>query len=114
MENGKLKISYVGTKEQCADALTKFLRSGTDQVKAREHLSLVDVRDCQTGRGEQAKACGSGNRFLSAGEFGPRACRGICPESGELRSEFSGSGTFGPFSPARRKTVCVMNQELTL
>ena len=64
---GKLKISYVGTKEQCVDALTKFLRSGTDQVKAREHLSLVDVSDCQTGRGEQVKACGLVNSSLSAG-----------------------------------------------
>ena len=114
VDKGKLKISYVGTKEQCVDALTKFLRSGTDQVKAREHLSLVDVRDCQIGRGEQAKSCGSGNSFSSAGEFGPRACRVFCPELGEQRSEFSVSGTVGPFSPARRKTVCVMNQELIL
>ena len=107
VNKGKLKISYVGTKEQCADALTKFLRSGTDQVKAREHLSLVDVSDCQTGRGEQAKACGLVNSSLSAGEFGPRACRVTCPESGELCSEFSDLGTIGPFSPARgKKRLC--------
>ena len=35
VEKGKLKISYVGTKEQCADSLTKFLRGGPDQNKAR-------------------------------------------------------------------------------
>ena len=35
VNKGKLKISYVSTKEQCVDALTKHLRSGTDQAKAR-------------------------------------------------------------------------------
>ena len=45
VEKGKLKISYVGTKEQCADSLTKFLRGGPDQNKAREHLSLVSLED---------------------------------------------------------------------
>ena len=49
VENGKLKISYVGTKHQCADSLTKFLRSGPDQVKAREHLSLVNLEGWKLG-----------------------------------------------------------------
>ena len=31
VESGRLKISNVGTKQQCADALTKFLRGGPDQ-----------------------------------------------------------------------------------
>ena len=43
VEAGRLIISYVGTKEQCADSLTKFLRGGPDQVRARQQLSLADV-----------------------------------------------------------------------
>ena len=43
MEAGRLRVSYVGTKGQCADSLTKFLRGGPDQVRARQQLSLADV-----------------------------------------------------------------------
>ena len=103
VESGRLKISYVGTKEQSADALTKFLRGGPDQVKAREHLSLASLENCKTGRGAHAKACGVENSFSSTGELGPRICRVIYPGSGELLPELSGPGTFGPFSLARRK-----------
>ena len=54
MEKGKLKISYVGTKDQCADSLTKFLRGGPDQNKAREHLSLISLEGYMSGRDAQA------------------------------------------------------------
>ena len=111
VESGRLKVSYVGTKDQCADSLTKFLRVGPDQVKAREHLSLVSLENCNTGRGAHAKACGVENSFPSTGDFGPRICRVICPSPGELLSELSGPGTFGPLLLARRKNVCVASQK---
>ena len=55
VEAGGLRISYVETKEQCADSLTKFLRGGPDQLRARQQLSLVDL--------------------AVRGELNPRACR---------------------------------------
>ena len=58
VERGKLKISYVGTKNQCADSLTKFLRGGPEQNKAREHLSLVNLEDCTNGRDAHVKSGG--------------------------------------------------------
>ena len=58
VEKGKLKISYVGTKSQCADSLTKFLRGGPEQNKAREHLSLVNLEDCTNGRDAHVKSGG--------------------------------------------------------
>ena len=67
VEKGKLKISYVGTKEQCADSLTKFLRGGPDQNQAREHLSLVSLEDCISGRDAHANACGLRNSFRATG-----------------------------------------------
>ena len=39
----------MGTKDQCADSLTKFLRGGPDQIKAREHLSSVSLENCTMG-----------------------------------------------------------------
>ena len=107
VEHGKLKISYVGTKEQCADSLTKFLRGGPDQNKAREHLSLVSLEDWISGRGAHVKACGLRNSFRATDSFGPRVFRVSCPPSGALVPEFSGPGSFGPLSSARRKNVCV-------
>ena len=114
VESGRLKISYVGTKEQCADALTKFLRGGPDQSKAREQLSLVNMEGWKTGRGPRAKACGVKNDFYPTGEFGPKVCRICCSEPDELLSEFSGPEVFhfGPFSSARGKNVCVKSQKL--
>ena len=111
VESGRLKVSYVGTKDQCADSLTKFLRVGPDQVKAREHLSLVSLENCNTGRGAHAKACGVENSFPSTGDFGPRICRVICPSPGELLSGLSEPGTFGPLSLARRKKASVSKVE---
>ena len=55
VEAGRLRISYVGIKEQCADSLTKFLRGGPDQLRARQQLSLAD--------------------FAVRGEVNPRVCR---------------------------------------
>ena len=103
VESGRLKISYVGTKDQCADALTKFLRGGPDQLKAREQLSLVKLEGCKTGRGTHAKASGVENSFSPTGEFGPRICRVRCPDPDELLSNLSGPEVFGPLSPVRRK-----------
>ena len=34
VEAGSIKVSYVGTKQQCADSLTKFLRG--DQINLRQ------------------------------------------------------------------------------
>ena len=97
----------MGTKEQCADSLTKFLRVGPDQVKAREYLSLVSLEDGNTGRGTRAHACGTKDSFPSTGDFGPRVCRVLCPSPGRVVSEPSGPGAFGPLSLARRrKRLC--------
>ena len=103
VEKGKLKISYVGTKEQCADSLTKFLRGGPDQNKAREHLSLVSLEDCISGRDAHVKACGLRNSFRATGSSGPRLCRVFCPSPDSFVPELSGSGPFGPLSFVRRK-----------
>ena len=70
VEVGRLRISYVGTKEQCADSLTKFLRGGPDQLKAREQLSLVDSTVWVTVQRASSKACGAND-----GETKPRICR---------------------------------------
>ena len=103
VEAGRLKISYVGTKEQCADTLTKFLRGGPDQLKAREQLSLLDVEGWIVARSSHAKVCGVEN-----GEFGPRVCRVSYSGSDELHFGFSGleDFQFGPFSPDREKRLC--------
>merc|ERR1712112_447477 len=61
VEAGSLKVSYVGTKEQCADSLTKFLRGGPEQNKAREHLSLVSLESCISERDAHVKSCGLRN-----------------------------------------------------
>ena len=100
VEVGRLKISYVGTKEQCADTLTKFLRGGPDQLKAREQRSLLNLEDWIPGRGSHAKACGVKNGFYPTGEFGPRVCRISYSGPDELHSELSGleGFQFGPFS----------------
>ena len=36
VEFGTLKVTYVSTDDQCADSLTKFLRGGRYQRRARE------------------------------------------------------------------------------
>ena len=38
------------TKEQCADAFTKFLSGGPDQKRAQEQLAMDDVTAIDTGR----------------------------------------------------------------
>ena len=101
----------MGTEDQCADSLTKFLRGGPDQSKAREHLSLVSLESWNPGRGTQAKACGASDSFPGTGELGPRICRVICPISGELLSGLSELEPFGPLSLARRKKTSVSQIE---
>ena len=103
VEQGEFKISYVGTKEQCADSLTKFLRGGPDQQKAREQLSLISLEHCISGRVTHAKTCGLHKSFRETGTFGPRVSRVFCPPAGLLSSELSGPGPVGPFSFVRRK-----------
>ena len=103
VEVGRFKISYLGIKEQCADTLTKFLRGGPDQLKAREQLSLLDLEGWIAGRSSHAKVCGVEN-----GEFGPRVCRVSYSGSDELHFGLSGLEVFqfGPFSPDRGKCLC--------
>ena len=111
---GRLKISYVGTKDQCADSLTKFLRGGQDQLKAREQLSLSNLEGWLPGRGSHTKACGVKGFLDPTGDFGPKVCRVFCSEPEVLSSELSGPGNFhcfGPVSLARRKNVCVASQK---
>ena len=95
VEQGEIKVSYVGTKDQCADSLTKFLRGGPDQYKARGHLSLISLEECISRRGTRAKACGLHTTF--------RVFRVFCPPTGAFSSELSGPESFGPFSLERRK-----------
>ena len=49
-----VKVTHVPTNLQAADSLTKFLRGGTDQSKARE---LLGVEDISTGR-RSPQVCG--------------------------------------------------------
>ena len=93
VEAGSLKVTYVGTKDQCADSLTKFLRGGPDQIKAREHLSLVSLENCTNGRDAHAKACRLRDSFRATGVFGPRICRVVCSAQGDLVSELSDPAT---------------------
>ena len=103
VEAGLLKVTYVGTKDQCADSLTKFLRGGPDQIKAREHLSLVSLENCTNGRDAHAKACRLRDSFRATGVFGPRICRVVCPAQGDLVSELSDPGTRDLPSTLRKK-----------
>jgi len=43
VDRGLMTVTYVSIQDQCADSLTKFLRSGQDQKKAIAHLSLLDL-----------------------------------------------------------------------
>ena len=39
-----LMVDYIPTKDQCADSLTKFMKSGKEQARINvQHLGLVDV-----------------------------------------------------------------------
>ena len=42
MELGSLEIDHYDTHKQCGDPLTKFLKGGPEQGRARELLSLMD------------------------------------------------------------------------
>ena len=43
VENGLIEVTYVSTKDQCADSLTKYLKGGEPQKKANMQLSLIDL-----------------------------------------------------------------------
>ena len=43
VQNGLIEITYVSTKDQCADSLTKYLKGGEPQKKANLQLSLIDL-----------------------------------------------------------------------
>ena len=43
VENGLIEVTYVSTKDQCADSLTKYLKGGEIQKKASMQLSLIDL-----------------------------------------------------------------------
>ena len=103
VERGMLRISFVGTKDQCADSLTKFLKGGPDQNKAREHLSLINNEDSGSERDALARVNGIRTNLRAVGSFGPRLCRVSCSSSDFSVPQRSGSGTFGPFSFVRRK-----------
>merc|ERR1712240_828448 len=103
VEAGSIKVSYVGTQQQCADSLAKFLRGGPDQVKAREHLSLVSLEHHTNGRGAHANACGLRTGFRTSDVFAPRICRVICSDTGCLVSESTGPVAGTPLSTPRKR-----------
>ena len=102
---GTLKVTYDSTLEQCADSLTKFLKGGPEQRRAREHLSLQNVRQRQPGGKIQAvAACSVENRReSSADSLGFRVCRVSVSDScrGSVPEEFRTA--FGSFPCVRRK-----------
>ena len=51
MENGFIEESYVSTKDQFEDSLTKYLKGGENQQKANKQLSLIDMDNWLPGKG---------------------------------------------------------------
>ena len=51
VDAGKLVVTYVNTKDQCADSLTKFFKGGQDQLRVRTHLSLLGIGKWLSGQG---------------------------------------------------------------
>ena len=88
----------MGTKDQCADSLAKFLRGGPDQKKAREHLSLINLEDCINGRDAHVMTCGLRNSF--------HLCRVFCSSSDLLAPELSGSDLLDLFPSCAGKCLC--------
>ena len=115
VEKGKLRVSYVGTKDQCADSLTKFLKGGPDQNKAREHLSLRSIEDGVCERDTHARVSGLRTSLRTAGSSGPQLFRVECSSPDSFVPQLSGSGSFGPLSSARRKKrLCHLCQKMNL
>ena len=56
VENGFIEVTYVSTKDQCADSLTKYLKGGENQQKANKQLSLIDLDSWLPGDGLVARA----------------------------------------------------------
>ena len=44
-DHGYIEVSYVSTKDECADSLTKYLKGGESQQRAYAHLSLVNLEN---------------------------------------------------------------------
>ena len=61
VEQGSIVVAYIEMAEQCVDSLTKFLKRGAQQAKAREHLSLCEIDDnkAESRRLAQAARCDS-------------------------------------------------------
>ena len=53
---GYIEASFVSTKDQCADSLTKYLRGGENQQRANAHLSVVKLEDWLPRRGHVTRA----------------------------------------------------------
>ena len=105
-DRGNLEVTYVSTRDQCADSLTKFLKGGQDQLRANEHLSLVNLEEWLPRRGLVTKA--RGVRFSDRPEifhFVPGVFRVFVSEPDLSDREFS--TVFGPASLDWRKNVCV-------
>ena len=45
VDYGYIEVSYVSTKDQCADSLAKYSRGGEKQQRANAHLSLVQLEN---------------------------------------------------------------------
>ena len=56
VENGLIEVFDVGTKDQCADSLTKYLKGGENQQKANKQLSLIDLDNWLPGNALAARA----------------------------------------------------------
>ena len=67
MENGLIEVTYVSTKDQCADSLTKYLKGGEPQKKANMQLSLMDLDHWLPGKDLVTRAKKA--RFSSRFEF---------------------------------------------
>ena len=118
VENENLKVTYVGTRDQCADSLTKFLKGGQEQIRAIGHLSLIDLEKWLPRKVELAtKAQGvklSGGSGISG--FAPGVCRVSAPGVFQAfvpdRSFRRDSELSGPLSLAWRKNICVTVKQL--
>ena len=91
VEIGSLIVTYVGTREQCADSLTKFLKGGQEQIRATEQLSLVDLEKWLPRKTELVTKA-RGIRFSGRPEiFGlaPGVSRVFVSEPNQLGRKFS-------------------------
>ena len=107
VENEKLKVTYVGTRDQCADSLTKFLRGGQEQIRACGHLSLIDLEKWLPRKMELV-AEARGIKLSGFSSSAPGVFRIFVPD----RTVGRGSELSGPLSLAWRENVCVTEKQL--